>query len=90
MEMLRAEPWCYYPLTLQVRGEGRKCHFAGTKMPSVRVPAAARQRLPIRRPPPPAVPLPPQFLSSTHSGLRGKCAPPPAHMTVIVAPIDVS
>lgn len=47
MEMLRAEPWCYYPLTLQ-------------------------------------------FLSSTHSALRGKCAPPPQHMPVLVAPLEVS
>ena len=46
MEMLRAEPWCYYPLTLQ-------------------------------------------FLSSQHSALRGKCPPPPEHMQVLVAPLEV-
>jgi hypothetical protein len=44
-EMLNAEPWCYYPLTLQ-------------------------------------------FLSSQHSALRGRCPPPPAHMSVLVAPLD--
>lgn len=46
MEMLRAEPWCYYPLTLQ-------------------------------------------FLSSTHAALRGRCPPPPEHMRVLVAPLEV-
>ncbi|PRW45693.1 Structure-specific endonuclease subunit SLX1 [Chlorella sorokiniana] len=45
MEMLRGEPWCYYPLTLQ-------------------------------------------FLSSTYSALRGRCPPPPAHMQVLVAPLE--
>lgn len=46
LEMLRAEPWCFYPLTLQ-------------------------------------------FLSSQHSALRGKCPPPPEHMQVLVAPMEV-
>jgi hypothetical protein len=46
MEMLRAEPWRYYPLTLQ-------------------------------------------FLSSRHAALRGRCPPPPPHMRVLVAPLEV-
>jgi hypothetical protein len=46
MEMLNAEPWRYYPLTLQ-------------------------------------------FLSSRVSAERGRCPPPPSHMRVLVAPMEV-
>ena len=46
MEMLRVEPWRYYPLTVQ-------------------------------------------FLSSEWAAQRGRCAQPPAHMPVCVAPLEV-
>lgn len=35
------------------------------------------------------LPLTLRFLSSAHSGLRGGCDAPPAHMPVVVAPMEV-
>ncbi len=100
MEMLRAEPWCYYPLTLQVicaccpvlaMSHSSLCHMMDMRclwLPMQACTAAAgtaTANVRFARPRPSHL----QFLSSTYSALRGRCPPPPVHMQVLVAPLEV-